>query len=49
MYIILYHDKKNSKKSDPVLESKEYMCAGKLPLILDGHLMGKGDSSNFQN
>ena len=39
MYIILYHDKRDSKKSDPVLESKEYICAGRIPLILDGHLL----------
>ena len=47
MYIILYHDKKDSKKSDPVLESKEYICAGRLPVILDGHLFALWGNKNW--
>ena len=38
IYIILYHDKIDLKKSDPV-ESKEYICAERLALILDGHFI----------
>ena len=38
IYIILYHNKKDLKKSDPV-ESKEYICAERLALILDGHFL----------